>query len=121
MGGALACARTSGGQLPAGGILVIVSKVFVSAAVFAAFFGSAASLYAEEKKLPIAQAERPITLPEMTLAPEASIDFQNTSVSTAFGSISQFDFATSLGAAFGITNDLEVHASLAPVKWTHHV
>jgi hypothetical protein len=56
--------------------------------------------------LPVAYVQRPLTLPEMTLAPEGS--FVGTHVDFGAGSLNAF-FITA-GASFGITDDIMVEA-----------
>lgn len=68
---------------------------------------------AEEGKLPIQYVRRPLTLPAMTLAPEVGFsvlklpDFGRFSTDPLIG--------VSLGASFGITDDLEVGVTPLPL------
>lgn len=57
--------------------------------------------------LPVPYVERPITLPEMTLAPRAS--FVGTNIDLGVGSFTAFIIG--VGASFGITDDFMVEAT----------
>jgi hypothetical protein len=66
----------------------------------------------EEKKAegryPVAEAERPITLPKMVLSGEVDLDVPHLPGSAFFNA--------SVGAAFGITDDLTVRAQVLPLQ-----
>lgn len=67
--------------------------------------GDAASEY------PIAYAERPLTLPRMTLAPELGFSVMRVNGGTG----TDTKVGMEIGASFGITKDLEVGVTFAPL------
>jgi hypothetical protein len=80
---------------------------------------SAGAASAEEggkagEKMPLPFAQRPLTLPRMTLAPEAEVGVTHFSLGS-FGSIT--GFGLELGAHFGILDDLEVGAVVLPIDF----
>jgi len=63
-------------------------------------------------RLPVPEAQRPLTLPRLVLAPEAGFQVDQRPDEGAFGELD-------VSAAFGITDDLAVHALVAPLQlWT---
>ena len=85
----------------------------------ALLFG-AGSARAEEgakagEKMPLPFAERPLTLPRMTLAPEVSLDVAH----VALGGLGSATSAgMEIGAHFGILDDLEVGAVVLPLEFS---
>jgi hypothetical protein len=66
----------------------------------------------EHKRLAVAEAERPITLPKFILNPELDVDLARFP-----GGLSALLFANaSLGASFGITDNLTVRALVFPLQ-----
>ena len=61
----------------------------------------------ETPRYPVAQAERPLTLPKLVLDAEADVDFPH--VGGFFGNVS-------LGASFGIVDDFTVRAVVLPLQ-----
>ncbi len=61
----------------------------------------------ETPRYPVAQAERPLTLPKLVLDTEADVDFPH--VGGFFGNVS-------LGASFGIVDDFTVRAVVLPLQ-----
>jgi hypothetical protein len=74
----------------------------------------------ENERMPVGEAQRPITLPAMTLAPQVNLEMQNFKPTSGTG-VNRFDVASEVRVGFGITNDFEVHANVAPVTWTNGV
>ena len=66
---------------------------------------------AAEGRLPLAAAERPLTLPRMVLSPELDVDL------THVANDGSYVNATLL-ASFGITDDFTVRAAVAPLQLT---
>lgn len=64
---------------------------------------------ASEGRLPVAEAERPITLPRFVLSPELDFDVTHLAGVGSFGNLS-------LGASFGITDDFSVRAQVLPLQ-----
>jgi hypothetical protein len=62
----------------------------------------------EELRYPVAEAERPITLPAMVLSPELDLDIVH-APGAYFGN-------ATLGASFGLLNDLTVRATVIPLQ-----
>lgn len=67
------------------------------------------------EKMPLPFAQRPLTLPRMTLAPEVSFDVAH----VAFGGLgSAIGVGMEIGARFGILDDLEVGAVVLPLEFS---
>jgi hypothetical protein len=62
-----------------------------------------------EGRLPVAEAERPITLPRFVLNPELDFDITHLAGLGSFANLS-------LGASFGITDDFSVRAQVLPLQ-----
>ena len=60
-------------------------------------------------RLPVPKAQRPLTLPSLVLAPEAGFQVDERPSEGAFGELD-------VSAGFGITDDLAVHALVAPLQ-----
>lgn len=70
-----------------------------------------------EGRYPVAEAERPLTLPSMVLMGELDLDFPRVNILGAFGAASATTFANvSIGASFGVTDDLTVRAQVLPLQ-----
>jgi hypothetical protein len=71
-----------------------------------------AELPPREMRLPVAQAERPLTLPRFVLSPEVDFD-----VTRPFPANAQtgYDLNLNLGASFGVTDNLTVRALVLPL------
>jgi hypothetical protein len=67
------------------------------------------------KRLPLSYTERPLTLPKMILAPELAL-----AVSRELGT-GDVGFGMEVAARFGIIDDFEVNAVVAPVEFAPHV
>jgi hypothetical protein len=67
------------------------------------------------EKMPLPFAERPLTLPKMTLAPEVGFDVTHVSIG-GFGSAT--GVGMEIGAHFGILDDLEVGAVVLPLEFS---
>jgi len=66
-------------------------------------------------KYPVKFAARPLTLPKMTLVPKLDITIRR----LAFGGLGgDTSFGFAIGAAFGVIDDLEVRATLIPIRVT---
>lgn len=72
---------------------------------------------AAQERQPLAQAERPLTLPRLTLAPTASLEFEHVGISSPAYRVDANAFAVDLGLRFGITSDFEVGATLIPLDF----
>jgi hypothetical protein len=92
---------------PASGFAVVAAIVVAAGAAHADPSPDGASL-----RLPVPEAQRPLTLPRLVLAPEAGFQVDQRPDEGAFGELD-------VSAAFGITDDLAVHALVAPLQlWT---
>lgn len=60
-------------------------------------------------RLPVPEAQRPVTLPKLVLAPEAGFDVDRQGNAGVFGNLT-------LSARFGITDDLTLDAVVAPLQ-----
>ena len=71
-----------------------------------------------EGRYPLAEAERPLTLPKMVLMRELDIDVPRVSLPSPIGGqAAATSFANvSVGASFGITDDLTVRAQVLPLQ-----
>jgi len=69
-------------------------------------------------RLPVAQAQRPLTLPRLVLAPELDFDATRIGALTTSGVASQVSvFANgTIGAAFGIADDLTARITVLPLQ-----
>lgn len=79
-------------------------RKLVGVGIAAAVLGLASVASAEDAKLPVRYADRPLTLPKMTLAPEFSLPLVHVEgAGLAFNGV-----GLNLGAAFGVIDDLTV-------------
>jgi hypothetical protein len=97
--------------------LSILCSGFTLGAVVALTAGSALAAghkhhEEEESEYPVSYVERPLVIPRMTLAPQLSIDVTHV---TGLGSI---EAGMALGAAFGVTKDLELGAVVLPLTFS---
>lgn len=82
-----------------------------------ALTASAASAQDGPQRYPLAFVDRPLTLPSITLSPDASFDAtQLVQDPSAVERTFQTDLALSVGAGFGITDDLELRASVGTIR-----
>jgi hypothetical protein len=76
-----------------------------------------------ESEYPVSYVERPLTLPRLTLAPFGEIDITRIGVDTTSGGVTIKGEAVvagmQIGAAFGITKDLEVGAVVLPIQFNN--
>lgn len=70
----------------------------------------------EDERLPVAEAERPMTLPKMILGAELDFDVPHISFG-GFGKPTTYA-NLSLGGSFGVTDDLTVRAQVLPLQLT---
>jgi hypothetical protein len=89
---------------PAFGFSVVAAIVLASGAAHADPSTDGASL-----RLPVPEAQRPLTLPSLVLAPEAGFQVDQRPNEGAFGELD-------VSAAFGITDDLALHALVAALQ-----
>lgn len=88
-----------------------LSVAFASLAVVSA----ASSAQAQQTQLPLPFARRPLTLTARTLRADADFSVSQVSVSFLGATASSTVVGLRLGAGFGITDDLEVGATLIPL------
>ncbi len=93
--------------------------------ILAAVSLAAGSARAGNQEYPVSYVERPLTLPKLTLAPQLELDVDRIPLSATVGTGGAVLKASGtvaagmqIGAAFGITNDLEVGAIVLPVMFT---
>jgi len=103
--------RVAVASLTALPILALASSAFADPAP------AAAPAAAPEGRYPVAQAERPLTLPKMVLTANADLNIASYSSPGGLGGSSSF-LNLGLGAAFGITDDLSVRAMVLPLQLT---
>jgi hypothetical protein len=70
----------------------------------------------DKPRQPVAVAERRLTLPRLTLAPELSVDVSRLS-GEGIGE-GEIEVGAAVGARFGILDDLEIGATVAPIVVT---
>lgn len=76
----------------------------------------------EESDYPLSYVERPLTLPRLALAPELEFELGRAEGATATTSTGRETLVgINIGAAFGITKDLEVGAFILPLRFAPKV
>ncbi len=96
------------------------SSVFLFGSIMAALSLTAGAAGAGEQEYPVSFVERPLTLPRFTLAPELEIDINRlpgAAVTTGATGNIPVVAGMQIGAAFGITKDLEVGAIVLPIQF----
>jgi hypothetical protein len=90
----------------------LVSGLALGAALTLSATSARAQHHGGGEEYPLSYVERPLTLPKFVLAPEGVLFIDNGAF-TGLG----VGAGIELGASFGITNDFEVNATVAPIRF----
>jgi hypothetical protein len=98
---------------------VRLESILIGVSVAGALTCGAAGAMAQEKEsdYPLSYVERPIVVPPMTIAPSASVFVDHFSVGLGTGNTGA---GLEIGAKFGVIENLEIHAIIAPIHLAPH-